>query len=89
MAVGLLIFSAGGITLLQIAEASNEPRNKLFWHAVLVFWVIFMLKTVISVAWQGTSKEAAAAPPTVANESEDEDVGAATGIARRRRPQRA
>lgn len=88
MSLGLLIFSAGGMTLMQIAEGAEDPKQKLVWHAILVFWTVFMLKTLYTVVWKAGGKFTVAptgAPP--AGESEDED--AAVGTARRRRPPRA
>ena len=84
--VGLLVLSAGGITILHFSEAAKDPQNKRIWNAVLTFWVVFMARNIQRFAWQQNTVDAAVAaappPPVQTRTTGSEQV-------KRRNPRRA
>lgn len=79
--------SIGGQMGMHVLNATEDPQTKTLVQAAIVFWVIFMLKTIYHYAWkqQGVAPTGAGTPTTTAARAVDDEPAAP----RRRRVQRA
>lgn len=69
--------------------AATDPQQKQIFQALLVFWVVFMLKNIYHYAWLQPGKDTEAPQAVEAPRTRSAAAAEGLGAARRRRLQRA
>lgn len=74
---------------MNFVAAATDPQQKLIFQAMLIFWVVFMLKNIYYYAWLRNGRTAEAPEAAEAPRTRSATAATAEGATRRRRAQRA
>jgi hypothetical protein len=74
---------------MNFVAAATDPQQKLIFQALLIFWVVFMLKNIYHYAWVQNGRTSEAPQVAEAPRTRSATRASAEGATRRRRAQRA
>lgn len=74
---------------MNFVAAATDPQEKMIYQAILIFWVVFMVKNIYHYAWLQNGRASEAPQAADAPRTRSATGATAEGATRRRRAQRA